>query len=83
MGESTNAPLVSVIIATRDRQPVLRQTLPSVLKQRYPAQAFEVILVDDGSLDGASDWAKSLSAPCQIVVLRRSPAARRLPETPA
>lgn len=43
------APLVSVIIPTYNRWPMLGQAIESVLKQSY--QGFELIVVDDGSDD--------------------------------
>lgn len=44
------ASLVSVIIPTYDRWPLLREAVESVLCQSY--KAFELIVVDDGSADG-------------------------------
>src|SRR5215471_8421946 len=40
-------PLVSVMIATRDRSPELRRTLELLRQQRY--EALELVVVDDGS----------------------------------
>lgn len=46
-------PLVSVIIPTYNRWPILCEAIESVLKQGY--QGFELIVVDDGSEDGTAD----------------------------
>jgi glycosyltransferase involved in cell wall biosynthesis len=49
---SENAALVSVIIATRDRAALLAQTLDALAAQRYPRDRFEIIVADNGSVDG-------------------------------
>ena len=41
----------SVIIATRNRQALLAETLESIAAQDWPADAFEVIVADNGSTD--------------------------------
>ncbi|MBI2350389.1 MAG: glycosyltransferase, partial [Deltaproteobacteria bacterium] len=46
-------PLVSVIIPTHNRWPVLCDAIQSVLGQSY--KGFELIVVDDGSQDGTAD----------------------------
>lgn len=46
-------PLVSVIIPTRNRASLLRETLNSVLCQEYGAR--EIIVIDDGSEDGTGE----------------------------
>jgi glycosyltransferase involved in cell wall biosynthesis len=46
------APLVSVIIPTFNRWPLLREAIESVLKQSY--RDFELIVIDDGSTDDTS-----------------------------
>jgi glycosyltransferase involved in cell wall biosynthesis len=46
-------PDISVVVATRDRLPLLQLTLRSVARQRNVD--LEVIVVDDGSLDGTAD----------------------------
>ncbi|MCX4992602.1 MULTISPECIES: glycosyltransferase family 2 protein [unclassified Streptomyces] len=47
------APVISVIVATRDRPEKLRHCLRSLLRSTYPA--FEVILVDNAPADGATE----------------------------
>ena len=46
-------PSVSVIIPTYNRKDMLRDTLNSLAHQTYPD--FEVIIVDDGSMDGTQE----------------------------
>jgi glycosyltransferase involved in cell wall biosynthesis len=45
-------PIVSVIIPTYNRWPLVREAIESVLAQRY--SSFELIVVDDGSTDGTA-----------------------------
>ncbi len=46
-------PLVSIVIATFNRADLLKETIESVLAQRF--QDFELIVVDDGSNDNTSE----------------------------
>ncbi len=48
-----SCPVVSVVIATYNRAQLLRETIDSVLNQRF--QDFELIVVDDGSTDGTRE----------------------------
>jgi GT2 family glycosyltransferase len=50
------APLISVIIPTYNRAPLLERSLESLTEQTLPRDAFEVVVVDDGS----SDWTQSV-----------------------
>lgn len=53
----TMNPIVSVIIPTFNRLPLLQETVDSVRNQTY--QHREIIVVDDGSTDGTAEWLES------------------------
>lgn len=63
-----NAPLVSVVLPTRNRAELLRRSLGSVLAQTH--RDFELIVVDDASDDGTPALLAALSDP-RVRVLRR------------
>lgn len=46
-------PVVSVVMAVRDCEPYIRDAVGSALRQDF--QSFEIIAVDDGSIDGTRD----------------------------
>ena len=52
-------PPVSAVVPARDEAAMLPVTLPALLDQDYPGD-FEVILVDDGSVDGTAEVAGRL-----------------------
>lgn len=49
--------MISIIIPTYNRKDLLPRAISSVLKQTY--QDFEIIVVDDGSIDGTADFIKT------------------------
>jgi len=49
--EMDNLPFVSVIVPTYNRAFLLKGLLESLREQTYPSDRFEVIVVDDGSID--------------------------------
>lgn len=55
-------PGVSVIIYARDNASDLREMLPEILSQEYPAGKMEVIVVNDGSVDEVTDVVNYLAA---------------------
>ena len=51
---------MSVVVPTRNRADKLRVCLESLLAQDYPADGYEVVVVDDGSTDTTLEVAASL-----------------------
>jgi hypothetical protein len=51
----TSSPLVTVVLCRRDRAGALRLSLESLCRQTLPPDAFEVVVVDDGSTDGTRE----------------------------
>ena len=70
-------PLISIIIPTYNGENFIRGAIESVLAQGYPA--LEIIVVDDGSVDGTQQLIESLSADIRYYrqVQNRGPAAAR------
>lgn len=54
--------LISVVIATRNRAPVLRDTLAAFRQQRHPGGRFELLVADNGSTDGTREAVESWRA---------------------
>jgi glycosyltransferase involved in cell wall biosynthesis len=53
------APLVSVVLPTRDRRDLLPRAIDSVQKQSY--RNWELLIVDDGSVDGTAEFLAGLA----------------------
>lgn len=69
----------SIVIPTRDRLESLREVVAAVEAQR-DAPDFELIVVDDGSVDGTLDWLRDHAFSIPSIVLRQDqlgPAAAR------
>lgn len=47
-------PFVSIVIATRNRQHLLEQTLRALRRQTWDTDRFEIIVADNGSTDGTA-----------------------------
>jgi glycosyltransferase involved in cell wall biosynthesis len=56
---SDSSPLVSIIVPTRDRRALLAETIDSVRRQTY--DNWELIVVDDGSIDGTAQMLGEIS----------------------
>jgi GT2 family glycosyltransferase len=75
----TGAPTISVVVPTRDRPAALARCLASLSVQDFPANAFEILVVDDGSASPVT-IEPVVSARVPVRVLRQTqagPAAAR------
>ena len=63
-------PHFSIVIPTRDRPAALKNCLESLAGLDYPSQAFEVIVVDDGSARTVEPVIGSLRNGMQVTLLR-------------
>ncbi len=64
-------PRISVVIATHNRRASLLRTLQTLFRQDVAPDAFEIIIVADGSTDGTAAALRELPAPCSLQVLER------------
>lgn len=64
-------PELSVLIATHRRRELLRRCLEALAKQTLAPEAFEVVIVDDGSNDGSAELVETMRMPFEVRVLRR------------
>jgi cellulose synthase/poly-beta-1,6-N-acetylglucosamine synthase-like glycosyltransferase len=70
----TDYPKVSIIVAAYNSQDTIEECLKSILAQNYPADFFEVIVMDGGSKDNTVKIAQQL--PIKVVSIRlNAPAA--------
>lgn len=60
-------PAVSILIAARNEEENLPETLRGIAEQDYPGE-MEVIIVDDGSTDGTLNYLRSLRQPSPHVI---------------
>ncbi len=70
----------SIIIPTYNRKNILKRSLGYLFEQTYPAAKYEIIVVDDGSVDGTIEMIKTLRPPCSLRYFRqdnRGPAVAR------
>ena len=56
-------PMVSVIVATRNRKALLAQTLASLASQDWPFDRLEIVVADNGSTDGTRTTVAAIARP--------------------
>jgi serine acetyltransferase/GT2 family glycosyltransferase len=67
----STSPRLSVVIATYNRADLLVRLLGQLAEQTLPRDAFEVVVVDDGSKEPAEPFTRSRSWPFSLRVLRQ------------
>jgi GT2 family glycosyltransferase len=74
------APRLSVVVPTYNRRAGLERLLLALAEQTFPAEQFEVVVVNDGSDDGTSELLAALATPYRLRVVDQAnagPAAAR------
>ncbi|MEZ4769730.1 MAG: glycosyltransferase family 2 protein [Caldilineales bacterium] len=66
------APIASVIIPSYNGKHLLATCLPALRQQTYPADRFEIIVVDDASSDGTADFLAANFPQVRVVALERN-----------
>ncbi len=56
----------SIIVATYNRKGEMKELVDSLEAVDFPPKKFELVVVDDGSADGTSDFIKSLDTPFDV-----------------
>lgn len=72
MGTSSTLPRCSVIIPTYNRMRLLGLTLEALTRQDLGTDAFEVLVVDDGSSDASADVAAAYAARLNLRYFRQA-----------
>lgn len=65
----TATPFVSIIIPVLNGEKYIERCLDSLVKQSYPSDRYEIILVDNGSTDKTVEIAKNYS---QVIILKEN-----------
>ena len=68
---SADAPLISLIVPTYNRLPILRKCLAALEAQTQPKSDFEVIVIDDGSDDGSEGFLRDYHPEFRFQYLRQ------------
>jgi glycosyltransferase involved in cell wall biosynthesis len=59
--------MLSVVVTARDRTDAVPALLGSLCRQTLPHDAFELVLVDDGSTDGLAEVAREFGARLPLI----------------
>jgi len=68
---NANAPLISLIVPTYNRLPILRKCLAALEAQTLPKSEFEVLVIDDGSSDGTEEFLRQYTSSLGFQRLRQ------------
>ncbi len=67
-------PEISIVIPTRNRAALLAESLDSLARQGIDRDAFEVVVVSDGSTDGTADVCRDLADRLRLTFVESPPA---------
>lgn len=63
---------ISVIVPTFNRRAIAKRTVESLAAQTFPVDAYELIVVVDGSMDGTAEAIGALRPACRLRVIEQS-----------
>jgi GT2 family glycosyltransferase len=69
---SRTGPTATVVIATYNRRELLARSLAALAEQTVPPGSMDVIVVDDGSVDGTSEWLGTVRLPYALRCFRQT-----------
>lgn len=64
-------PYFSVIICTKNRKELLKGAIETLDNQNFPFLGYEIVIVDDGSVDGTDEMVNSLTTKCKLRYFKR------------
>ena len=64
------APLISVVVCTRNRAYLVSKAIASVLGQDFPAPDYEIVVVDNGSTDNTAEIVRSAAGGAVVRYIR-------------
>ncbi len=70
--KSKNQPLISLIVPSYNRLPILKKCLAALEVQTISPESFEVIVIDDGSSDGTEELMRQYQPPFRLQYLRQN-----------
>lgn len=59
----------TVVIATYNREALLKKCLEHLFEQDYPKDKYEIVIVDDCSTDGTAEMIRNLNPPCRLAYI--------------
>lgn len=68
-----NTPVVSLVIPTHNRRESLRMVLEALAHQTTPPEAFEVLIICDGCIDGTAEMCRAIVTRYRLRILEQNP----------
>jgi len=65
--EATELPFVSILVAARNEENCIENCLESLVRQQYPADRYEIVVVNDRSTDSTSSIIEGYREKCGMV----------------
>ena len=66
----TRTPVISVIVPTCNRSDLLKSSLESLTNQSVPKHRYEIVVIDDGSIDATADVCQAFSLRVRLKYFR-------------